>query len=600
MKGIVMILLFAITGSFVFGQHTSYTVSFPNAVHHEASISMKVTGISGGTLLFRMSRSSPGRYATHEFGKNVYNVRAGNGYGHLSVKRVDGDVYEVSGIKDSVLLHYTLYGNHADGTYAGIDEASIHLNMPACFLWAEGMEQAPIDITFMVPDPSFTIATQLPPGKQQYTFTAPNLQYFMDSPTKIGKLHWREWQVKNKDGLTQTIRLALEANASEAGVDSLKDYLRKITEQSAKVFGEYPKYDYGSYTFIASINPYVQGDGMEHRNSTMIALPMPFTANPRALGVFAHEFFHCWNVERIRPATLEPFNFRKSNMSNELWCAEGFTQYYGDLLMRRAGLLPDSGFAETAGFIVNAKTNTPGCRWYTPIQASNMAVFTDAGSSIDRNNFSNITTSYYTYGAAIALALDLELRSKFNTSLDVFMQEMWKQHGAVEKGYTVEDMEQALKAITNATFAKSFFTGYVYGSDLPDYTTLLRKGGFTLQLSNADKGWLGSFRTMDKKGVVITSNTLRGTPAYMAGLDVNDVIIAVDGTSVAEATAMNKIIAGHKPNDVIKITYLHRGTEKQVSVMLYPNPELEVIPAERNGELSQEVQQFRKNWLQAK
>jgi predicted metalloprotease with PDZ domain len=216
----------------------------------------------------------------------------------------------------------------------------------------------------------------------------------MDSPVKIGKLHTREWKVTNPDHKTYTFRLALEAEASESLVDSFTQKLQLIVKEAQAVFGEVPAYDNGSYTFIASLNPYVHGDGMEHRNSTMITSGRVFTGANSFLGTFAHEFFHCWNVERIRPKSLEPFNFEKSNMSEGLWVAEGFTQYYGWLLMRRAGLTPDSIFNLQMASLVNAKENTPGGKYYTPLENSQRAVFVDAGVSVDRTNYPNMFTSY--------------------------------------------------------------------------------------------------------------------------------------------------------------------------------------------------------------
>ncbi len=577
-----------------FSQQIDYTVSFENAIHHEARITINITGAKTNSLIFRMSRSSPGRYATHEFGKNVYDVAAGAG---LTLKRIDADVYEVSVIKGAATLSYTLYANYADGTYAGIDEKSFQLNMPAAFMWIEGMENTPININFIVPDKSFSIATQLKPGKNANSFTAPNLQYFMDSPVKIGKLHWREWKAND-----QTIRLALEANATAAGVDSLADLVKKITDQSAKVFSTYPKFDYGTYTFLASINPYVQGDGMEHRNSTIITTPMEFTIRPTRLTIFAHEFFHCWNVERIRPKTLEPFNFRKSNMSNELWYAEGFTQYYGELLMRRSGLLPDTSFALSAAGFINSKVNTPGGKMYTPIESSNYAVFTDAGVSIDETNFSNVFTSYYVYGAAIALALDLELRTKFNSSLDIFMQQMWKQHGTNEIPYTVADMEKALAVISNAGFAKKFFEDHVYNTKTPDYQALLSSAGMQLKLSAPGKAWMGRLR-MDstKEGLKIISSTIRNTPAYIAGLDINDVIVSAENKLIRSRKELDEILNDRKPGDKISITYKHRNDLKTTLVTLQENPELIVATYESEGKIvTKAMLEFRNSWLRWK
>lgn len=581
-------------------QKINYYVDFPNAAHHEARITVEVTGVKTPKLTFRMSRSSPGRYATHEFGKNVYDVTVDPSLKGVIIKRTDADVYEVTGINGILKFSYTLFGNHADGTYASIDASSIHLNMPATFMWAEGLDNAPIEVTFNVLDRSFTIATQLKPGNKPNTFTAPGLQYFMDSPTKIGKLHWREWDIE-ANGKPVKMRLAVETEASEAGIDSLADMVRHITTQASKIFGEYPQYDFGTYTFIASINPYVAGDGMEHRNSTMITLPMNFNLDPNAIDVFAHEFFHCWNVERIRPKTLEPFNFRKSNMSNELWCAEGFTQYYGELLMRRSGILEDTSFIEPMSFIINQKMNTPGGTLYSPIQSSNMAVFTDAGVSIDKNNNPNIFLSYYMYGASVALALDLNLRSRFNSSLDKFMQAMWQQHGKTEKPYTVEDMQRVLAGITGASFAEQFFKDHVYGSKVPDYNALLSYAGMELKKAFPGKAWIGNLRNGERNGLLISGNTIRNTPVYNAGLDINDMIVSLNDQQIKSIADLNKILSAHQPGDELSISFIHRGIMKTSTIKLQENPMVYIATYESSGKTpTKEMLQFRASWLGSK
>lgn len=598
MKRTVLLSLLSMAMLFARAQEISYDISFPNLVHHEALISVTVTGVKSNTLTFRMSRSSPGRYATHEFGKNVYDVHLLHPVG-LWFVRTAGDVYQVTGISDSVTLVYTLYGNYADGTYCGIDVSSIHLNMPAAFMWVEELQHTPIEVTFHIPDPSFTIATQLKPGSNRFTFSAPDLQYLMDSPTKIGNLHWREWTVSDKDR-TQTIRLALEAVVTETEVDSLAKILKRVTAQAAKVFGAYPRYDYGTYTFIASINPYVHGDGMEHRNSTMITTGRPFALNARNLGVFAHEYFHSWNVERIRPKTLEPFNFTHSNMSNELWIAEGFTQYYGELLMRRALVAPDTTFAPVAARFINSKVNTPGGLRYTPIQASNMAVFTDAGVSIDATNFDNIFNSYYFYGAAIALALDLQLRSEYKHSLDDVMQLFWQRNGTTEKPYNISDLQQCVAAVSSERFATTFFNDYVFNAKVPAYQKYLPAFGYQVAVADPGAPWLGDFETRDNMGVVIASNTIRNTPAYNAGLDIDDEITSADGKQVINSTSLANIIQQHRPGDRFEIRYLHRGKENSTTVILEAAPYLQLVPMERTATLTGEAIRMRSSWLSPK
>lgn len=585
-------------------QTIRYELSFPNAIHHEAHISLTVSQLPAKPAVFRMSRSSPGRYATHEFGKNVYDVRAYDQQGKpLTINRTDGDVYEVPTHTGTINVTYTLFGNYADGTYLGIDPQSIHLNMPATFLWIKGFDQLPIEVKFNLPDGNKgVVATQLIPTSDRYTFKAPTLQYFMDSPTKIGQLAIKEWQRTNVNGKPVTFRVALEADVADSVAGSFAQKIARIVDQTKAVYGEFPDYDYGSYTFLASLNPYVRGDGMEHRNSTMIARPMVFTGSENVFEVFAHEFFHGWNVERIRPKTLEPFNFEKSNMSHELWFAEGFTQYYGQLLLVRAGFTSLEEYTRTLSSLLNTKQNTPGATRYSPIDASHHAVFVDAGVSIDRTNYPNMFTSYYTYGASLALALDLELRQRFNQSLDTYMQAVWKQFGKTEVPYTIDGLQSVLSKLTNDEFGRSFFSRYIYGHERIDYAPLLAKAGFVVKKANAGQAWIGTVRyTETDKGLQISSNTLLGTPLYDAGLDIDDLVTALDGQPVTKVDGLRSWLSQHKPGDMGKITYIHRGQEKVASVKFLEDPLPAVDLLEKAGSgLPADMQTFRTNWLGTK
>jgi predicted metalloprotease with PDZ domain len=604
-KFIVSLLLLFASILEISAQKISYKVSFPNAVHHEAKISLTVTGIQQKPAIFRMSRSSPGRYATHEFGKNVYDVTASDIQGNkLTLRRTDGDIFEVSNHKGSITVTYTLFANHADGTYAGIDPESIHFNMPAAFMWIKGYDQLPIEVSFDLPkENKGIVATQLFPTDRPHTFTAPGLQYFMDSPTKIGDLIIREWKVSNTDGKTYTIRIALEADATDEQVDELTERTKKIVAEAKAVFGEYPAYETGRYTFIMSANNYVQGDGMEHRNSTMISQPTA-TFNPAFLsGVTSHEFFHNWNVERIRPKTLEPFNFEKSNMSHELWFAEGFTQYYGELLLARAGINSPQRFIGTVNALVNTKSNSPGAVFYSPVDASNHAVFVDASVSIDKNNYANMFTSYYTYGAAIALALDLELQIGFGKSLDDYMKAMWKNHGKAEIPYTLTSMQQTLAGITNTSFADTFFKKYITGHETINYASLLAKAGYIVKKSNEGKAVSGmSIRVNERDSKLVIANpTIRGTAVYEAGLDINDEILQLDETSMKTPSDVNNYIQNKKPGEVIRVTYKHRGKEKTTSMILKENTTLSVVDVSSTGQtITDEMKKIRNSWFTSK
>ena len=599
----ISLLLALLWISHTYAQKINYVISFPNIVHHEANISLAAAGIPPGKAVFRMSRSSPGRYATHEFGKNVYEVKAFDQNGNaLPISRIDGDVYEVPKQNGFVRVDYTLYAAYPDGTYSGVDPSSVHLNMPATFMWIKGFDKAPITITFNIPsDKKWTIATQLKPTDNPIEFNAPGLQYFMDCPTKIGNLIWKEWSIKNPNGNKYTFRFALEADAIDTLVSIFAGKVKRITEEAQAVFGEVPAYDYGTYTFIASINRYVEGDGMEHRNSTMISIPREFGGEDHLLGVFAHEFFHCWNVERIRPKTLEPFNFEKSNMSDELWCAEGFTQYYGELLLCRAGL--KSVYASLISFVnlINTKENSAGAKRFSPVEMSRHAVFVDAGVAVDRTNYPNMFSSYYPYGGAVALALDLQLRSQFNLTLDDYMTALWKRFGKTEIAYTVPGLEEVLAEVTHdKAFATDFFVRYVTGHESFNYASLLEKAGLTLKKLNPGKAWLGQVQFTEGT-TKISSNTVIGSPLYNAGLDFDDEIVQINGTLIARSPDIADILKTHKPGDVVNIQYKHRTEVKTVAVTLAENPVCEISTFEEGGLTpTKEMLAFRNSWLGTK
>lgn len=594
-----------------------YSVSFPNAVHHEAEIVMFVPQAPDGNFKVRMSRSSAGRYATHEFGKNVYNVTATDVKGKvLPIKQIEGDVYEVGSHPETVKISYTLFANLTDGTYAGIDASHAHLNMPAAFMWIPGQEKRPIQFEFNDLDKyGWRVASQLKRegGK---VYSAPDMQYMMDSPTELSDYKISSWDVVNTDGKTEKINLSVHSDDSQAVIDNFSKMVQRMVLEEKAVYGELPTYDYGEYTFLDDVHPTVSGDGMEHRNSTCIVQPAPKIEGNEIdlLGTFSHEYFHSWNVKRIRPKSLEPFNFEHANMSSELWFAEGFTQYYGELLLVRSGFHNVDDYTGTVAGLVNSVLNKPASKNYSAPQMSRYSVFADAGVSIDPNNNNNVFTSYYVYGGAIALALDLRLRSNFNLTLDDYMRTVWLNRGKVMKPYTIPDLQADLAQVTkNPKFAADFFSKYIYGLDKNDYEALLAKAGLILRKAAAGKAWAGPLsvtqnrgrsgvaRTAGSAGLPILASTVQGTPVYKAGLDAGDIILKADGKDVTDAKSFTDIVATKSIGDKLVVNYKNRTGEHETTITLEENPALEVITYEKAGkELTKEQQTFRNNWLSSK
>lgn len=583
-------------------QTIRYEISFRNRIHHEAEVHILYTGLPAGKPLeMRMSRSSPGRYATHEFSKNVYNIRVSDGAEKpLTYQSAAPWQWVVTpGADGTVHFRYTLFGDRIDGTYAGIDLYQAHLNIPATFAWARGLDKTPITVEFKVPDGAgWSIATQLKPEAQPFTFSAPNLYYFLDSPTHLGIMTWREWKVKD-----QIIRLAVQHLGIEAEVDSLAAIAQKAVLEQEAVFGELPRYDFGTYTFIACYLPWASGDGMEHRNSTSLTSGASLKDALMGLaGTVSHEFFHCWNVERLRPKTLEPFDFTQANSSGELWLAEGFTSYYDGLTLTRAGAMSQKDFLTQDLFFVGSVLQSPGRSFFSAADMSRQAVLWDAGISIDVHNSINTFTSYYPFGAFIALGLDFTLRTQFkNLTLDDYMRRLWQKYGKTEVAYTLADLQTTLAEVTqDKKFAQDFFARYITGKEAMNYEKLCTDMGLALRKAGVGKakvlhrGW----GTANGK-LYLSGGTVIGSPLYNANMDRGDTVLTVDGKAVASVPDLVAIVDAHKPGDQVPVLFKSRANVTlQAMVTLAEDPTLEVVLAEDAGlKPTPEQVQRRQAWL---
>ncbi|SIT93851.1 M61 family metallopeptidase [Pontibacter indicus] len=583
-------------------QQVSYHLSFPNAVHHEAQISVSFTGIKSDTLQVLMPRSSPGRYALHEFAKNVYSVKATDKSGKpLQISRATPHQWDVSGHQGEVTVSYTLFGAHADGTYTGIDETHAHLNMPATLMYARGFEQAPARVTFRIPKTSnWKVATQLQPLNDS-TFAAPNFQYLMDSPTELSDFEFAEWTVQDR-GKAKTIQIAMHHHGTKAQFDEYVAKSKQIVAEQQAVFGELPDFDFGRYTFIACYGPQAIGDGMEHRNSTIVSSSRPLGAStPALLGTVSHEFFHAWNVERLRPKTLEPFDFQRANMTEALWLAEGFTSYYGAMTLYRLGISDVTSVARDLNYVLLS----PGRHYHSLVEMSMQAPFVDAARSVDPNNRGNTFISYYTYGSMLGLGLDLTLRRDFNTTLDAYMQALWQAYGKAEKPYTMADLERTLAEVTKDTaWAADFFRRQVFGSELPDYAALLAEAGLQLRKAEPGKASLGPAQfEFSKQGAKLASGTYITSPLYKSGLNRGDILLTLNGKKVTSEKELEKILSKLKPTHSVPITYRSSEQSPVIStqIVLEEMPELMIERFESAGkELTPAAKAFRDAWLGSK
>lgn len=570
----------------------NYAISFPNAVHHEAEVNVTFLDVESGEFAFRMSRTSPGRYALHEFAKNVYNVKATNGKGEsLEITRPDPYQWVVNSNDGTVNISYTLFANRGDGTYSQVDETHAHLNIPATFMFANSYSENPIEITFNPrKDLNWKIATQLKKeGENKYS--APNLQYFMDSPTQLS-----DYQIRSFEVDSQKINFVLHHNGTEKELDTYFEDVKAIVLQQKAVFGELPKFDYGEYTFLASYIPNASGDGMEHRNSTILTSTKSL-AKGGAIGTVSHEFFHAWNVERIRPKSLEPFNFEEANMSGELWFAEGFTSYYTNLILCRADVISVDDYVNGLNKTFNYVWNSPARKFFNPIEMSYQAPFVDAAKSVDPVNRGNTFISYYSYGSVLGLALDLSLRNHpEELNLDDYMKLVWTKYGKDEVPYTVKNLNETLNEYAGETFGNNFFNSYIYDSKMPKYSDLFKSVGINLKRFSRTP-YFGATVSKGK----IKGEPKMGSPAYKAGLDAGDQIISVNGKKLDEKTSFDSIFEKLTLRSKFSMVVNRYGNQKTYNIRLGKNPTYYIETYESIGaDFSNQMMEFRNGWLNKK
>ncbi|MEQ1897338.1 MAG: M61 family peptidase [Vicinamibacterales bacterium] len=470
-----------------------YRIAIPEPAGRWLTVDVTLSDLPPAPLELRMSRASPGRYALHDFIRGVSHLQVtGDGGRPLVVSAPDAQGWTVPEHPATVHVSYRVRGDRLDGTYLAVDASHAHINMPAALVWAKGLDRRSVRVSFDPPAGSaWQAATQLLPGGTPLSFTAPNLQYLMDSPAELSVFSTRSFTLSD-GSRTATFRLALHDTGTAADADAYARDLAAVTGEAHAVFGSLPAFESPEYTFIADFLPHASGDGMEHRNSSVLTSSGTIAATRADLvEKAAHEVFHAWNIERIRPRSLEPFDFERENVAGELWLGEGVTNYYGRLLTTRAGVVPVEALAAGLGNAIDTVTRSRARQHRSVIEMSRLAPQVDGAPPDRRAAVDGEFLSYYTWGETIALALDLHLRVRSNhrVTLDHLMRTLWQRFGAVngDPGYVPRpyeniDVQDALAEVSgDVAFAQNFMNRYVFGSELPDFGLLLEPAGFTLR-----------------------------------------------------------------------------------------------------------------------
>jgi predicted metalloprotease with PDZ domain len=495
---------------------------------------------------------TPGSYLVREFARHVQDFSAAGSSGRpLQWEKPNKNTWRIvtKGAREW-RASYRVYANELSVRTNQLNSDHAFWNNAALLMYLDGYLNAPATLRILAPQP-WKIATGLPAAGKN-TFRAENFDILYDSPVEVSNFKTISFSVKN---VPHRIVIDGEGNYDP---EKMKADVQKIVATSVELMGgEIP---YRDYTFILHLRSNT-GGGLEHLNSTALGYPrfgfQPETRYRGFLGLVSHEFFHLWNVKRIRPDALGPFDYSKENYTKLLWVAEGVTSYYGDLILRRAGLMSEKDYLASLARAFQSFQKVPGRRVMSAEEAS-----FDTWIKYYRQDENSINSQidYYDKGAIVGLLLDLEIRKLTHNSksLDDVMRGLYSEFFKKNRNYTPADFQRLSEQMAG-TSLEEFFSRYVRGREEFDYNRALAAAGLRLDLSEAsagvkatEKAYLGADLSQDGDRLLV-SRVLEGSPAYEQGLNTGDQIVALDNMR-ANKEFFEARLAEKRPGQLISLT----------------------------------------------
>jgi len=554
---------------------------------------------------------TPGSYLVREFARHVQDFAAIDAAGQpLKWEKTNKDTWRIT-INGAREWHarYRVYANELSVRTSELNSGHAFWNNANILMYLDGFLQSPATVHVLAPD-VWKVATGLPVVLgQKNTFRAENFDILYDSPFEVSNFKTLVFNVK---GIAHRIVIDGEGNYDP---ERMRRDVQKIVETEVELMGgEVP---YRDYTFILHLRG---GGGLEHLNSTALGYPRfgfravagdrATSAAPNAtesvtreyrgfLSLVSHEFFHLWNVKRIRPDALGPFDYTQENYTKMLWVAEGITDYYADVALRRAGLISEGEYLSATARAIQTLQNTPG----RLVQSAEESSF-DSWIKYYRQDENSVNTqvSYYEKGALLGLLLDLEIRKRSGgaKSLDDVMRYLYTEYFQKNRNYGPADFQKACELMAGGSL-EEFFSRYVRGKDELDYNAALDAAGLRLETTapggparSSDRIFFGADLNQEGDRVMV-EHVYAGSPAYDQGLNTGDQIVALDNLRVTR-DFFNARLAEKKPGDLINLTIFRFDDLSTLLLKLGPGREgtYRIVPLTSQTEVQKKIY---RDWL---
>ena len=572
-RAIGMAVLVIAAVSCAFGQTTAgtmaFTVSMDRPNTHYYHVEFRCDGLKGDTQDFKMPVWMPGYYRIMDYPKYVTNFKAVDGAGRpLSWAKTTKNTWHVkTADAPRVVVSYDVYAFSVFVANNYLDDERGYIVGPGLYVHVAGMINHSVTVTFKPYAGWTNVSLGLDPvAGQPYTFTAPDFDLLYDCPTLLGNQEKFQFEVKGVPHYVVAEDIPADADRNEIAAG-----LKRIVTTSTDFIGDIP---YKHYTFLLMGKG---AGGVEHLTSTAMLFNAGNLNTPEGvrslLSFAAHEYFHTFNVKRIRPIALGPFDYDREVFTNMLYVSEGFTSYYTSLIMQRAGFTNADQFLVSLSRLIAGLENSPGHKFQS-VAESSLDTWIKASYLGRDENLSNTTISYYNKGQIIGTLLDLKIRNETGNrkSLDDVMRLLYQEYFQEKKrGFTEAEFRQACEGIAGTPLAE-IFDDYIYDAKEIDYPKYLAYAGLNIDTqlpAQPGAAYLGA--VMENNNQVI-SLIRYDSPAQKAGLSAQDKILAIDGAP-SEKSKMADILKSKKPGDRIKLLFVRNKKEREVEVVLGQNPD---------------------------